>query len=83
MEDSDKTSSTPKDQSSSPEEQKPNFRDVTAADVSVNAEGEKIVSPDYLIKKSNKRSFSIVGIFTIIIVLLFLFVGISLMMNPN
>lgn len=48
------------------------FRDVTSDDVTVDAEGKKIVSPDYQVAKSNRMSFSIVGVFTAIVVLLFL-----------
>ena len=40
-----------------------------------------LVSPDYLERKSNRNSWWIVGIFTAVIVLMFLFMGISIAMN--
>ncbi|HQZ86671.1 MAG: hypothetical protein QG671_4033 [Actinomycetota bacterium] len=40
-----------------------------------------LVSPDYLERKSNRNSWWIVGIFTAVIVLMFLVMGISIAMN--
>ncbi len=57
------------------------FRDVTAADVSTDDQGRKKVSPDYQVAKSNRMSFSIVGVFTAIVVLAFVAMIISFAMH--
>ena len=52
--------------------------DHTVGDQATGASRPELVSPDYLERKSNRNSWLIVGIFTAIIVLLFVFMGIAL-----
>jgi hypothetical protein len=51
------------------------------ADDGTDHSKEGLVSPDYLERKSNRNSWLIVGGFTALIVLMFVFMGISLAMN--
>jgi len=72
---------TPADPGFVPADAPGGFRDVTSADVSTDDSGEKRVSPDYQVAKSNRMSFSIVGVFTAIIVLVFVAMIIAYAIN--